>query len=154
MKRARRAFKRFRKADEGTSLVEAALVLPFTIILFAGLIDFGRAYFTLATAQKSARNAVRYLTVLPPGTICGWGLTRARNLARYGNVAASGNALIVGWTDDQIKLKQPDCSSPVTSASVVQIEADVPFSPLVWPAIGLPNTMTLKVNYEARWIGG
>jgi hypothetical protein len=150
----RRPLGQLRRSDEGTALVEASVVIPIAIVIFIGLIDFGRAYFTLATAQKSTRDAVRYLTTLPPGTICGWGLTRAKNLARYGNIAASGNALVPNWTATQITLKQPNCSSPVTAASIVQIQADVPFTPLVWPAIGLPSSMTLKVDYQARWIGG
>lgn len=142
-----------READDGTAFVEAALVVPFTILLFVGLVDFGRAYFTLATAQKSARNAVRYLTTLPPATICNWGLTRAKNLARFGNIGGTGGQLVPGWTDTQIKLIQPSCVSPITTASIIQIQADVPFQPLIWPVVGLPSTMTLKVDYQARWIG-
>ncbi len=146
-------FQRFLHDKDGTAIAEAALAIPFAIILMAGLIDFGRAYFTLATAQKSTRNAVRYLTTLPPAAICDWGFDRAKNLARFGNVNKAGRSLLVNnWTAEQITLATPSC--PATTASTIRIQADVPFTPMVWSVIGLPDTMTLKVDYEARWIGG
>ena len=145
-------FRRFLRADDGTAIIEAALARPTAIVLTAGLIDFGRAYFTLATAQKSTRNAVRYLTTLPPAAVCDWGLVRARNLARFGNVDGSGRPLVANWEANQIKLTSPAC--PATTAGTIRVQADVPFSPMVWQMVGLPKDMTLKVDYEARWIGG
>ena len=126
-------------------------MLPIVIVLMAGLIDFGRAYLTLATAQKSARTAVRYLTTLPPAVICDWGFTRAKNLARFGNIGGTGTPLVADWQDGQITLDTPSC--PATTAGIVRVRADVPFKPLMWPAVGLPSTMTLKVDYQERWIG-
>lgn len=144
---------RFLRSDDGTAIIEAALAIPIAIALTAGLVDFGRAYFTMASAQKNIRNAVRYLTTLPPAVICDWGMERAQNLVIYGEIENTGKPLINGWDDtEDVKLILPEC--PASSATIVRIEALVPYSPMIVQFAGAQSPMTFKVEYEARWIGG
>ena len=143
---------KFSHDDGGSALIEAAIAIPVALTLLVGIVDFGLAYVALATAQKSTQDAVRYLTTLPPGAICGWGLDRARNLALYGSIDNTGTPLVRNWTASQITLATPSC--PASTASTIRIKADVPYNPMMWTAVGLPSSITMKVDYEARWIGG
>ncbi len=57
---------RFRQDDSGAMLVEFALVMPIFLLLFFGLIDFGRLGFSYVMAQKATERAVREAVVTSP----------------------------------------------------------------------------------------
>src|SRR5262245_9687825 len=91
---------RLARCSSAAASVEAAIVMPLAIALMAGGTDFGRAVSVASTADKSMRNAARYLARVPcdsaalgtctsADAICGWGLTNAQNLAVYGKLAIS-----------------------------------------------------------------
>jgi Flp pilus assembly protein TadG len=80
--------------QHGVALVEFALVLPFLLLLTFIATEFGRAMYQYNALTKSARDATRYLTTQMPGTH----FTEAKNLAVYGNLTGSGNALVPGLT--------------------------------------------------------
>ncbi len=144
---------RFNRCTSGTALIEAAVVVPFAIVLMVGVADFGRVYMTKATAQKSMRDAVRYLTLLPADSVCrSWALTNAQNLAVKGNIAGSGAALLDGWVVGDVSLSLPTtCATP--PLGVIRVSANVPFTAIMWQVLGLPSSMTLSVQHEERWIG-
>jgi hypothetical protein len=48
------------RQDGGNAAVELALILPILIVLLAGLIDFGRAYFTAMELENAARAGAQY----------------------------------------------------------------------------------------------
>ena len=50
---------RLRK-DDGNAAVEFALLAPVLILLVAGLVDFGRAYFTRMQLENAARAGAQY----------------------------------------------------------------------------------------------
>src|SRR5262245_15507922 len=143
---------RLARCSSGSAMVEAAVVMPVAISLMAGSIDFGRAYWASSTADKSMRDAARYLARVPQAAVCGWGLTNAKNLAVYGNLAGSGAPLInASWSTTNVTLAQPtDCGAAFT---VIRLQATVPFTALTLTAVGLSNSITLNVNHEERWIG-
>jgi hypothetical protein len=78
----------------GVALVEFALILPFLLLLSIIAVEFGRAIWQYNTLTKSVRDAVRYLSVQTPGTR----ITQARNLVVYGNLAGTGNPVVIGLT--------------------------------------------------------
>ncbi len=45
--------------DSGAAAVELAIILPLLILIIAGIIDFGRAYFTQVTLTNAAREGAR-----------------------------------------------------------------------------------------------
>ena len=68
-----RLFGQLARCSSGTATLEAAIVLPVAIALMAGGMDFGRAFWASATADKSMRDAARYLARVQPGAaLCGW----------------------------------------------------------------------------------
>ena len=50
---------RKRRGSAGQSLVEFALVLPIFLLIFLGVVDFGRAIYTKHILDKAAREAAR-----------------------------------------------------------------------------------------------
>ncbi len=56
---------RFRRDESGTTLVEMGIVLPIFLLIFLGLIDFGRMAFHYVTAEKAVQAAARIAVVRP-----------------------------------------------------------------------------------------
>jgi Flp pilus assembly protein TadG len=48
-----------RTGDSGAAAVEFAILLPILILVIAGIVDFGRAYFTQVTLTNAAREGAR-----------------------------------------------------------------------------------------------
>jgi len=57
---------RFKRDESGATLVELAIVLPVFLLIFLGLIDFGRMAFHYVATEKSVQVAVRVAAVRPP----------------------------------------------------------------------------------------
>lgn len=152
----RRLLGRFADSTSGAAIIEAAVIIPLAIVLFGGIFDFARAYTTLSAAQKSMRGAVRYLTLLPSGLVCSnSGVTAAKNIALYGKTTAgpAGSELVRGWQASDITLDKPTSCSNNAPVDVVKMSASVPYTSFMWGIVGLPNTFTMNVEYEQRWIG-
>ena len=49
----------------GQSLVEVALVLPIIVMIMLGLLDFGRAFFTLVALHDAADEGASYASIRP-----------------------------------------------------------------------------------------
>lgn len=54
-----------KRSDGGQALLEFALVLPFLLLVFLGILDLGRVYFEVIGLTSAAREGVRYLSVHP-----------------------------------------------------------------------------------------
>jgi Flp pilus assembly protein TadG len=65
------------KKEQGQSLVELAMSLVVLLILIAGLVDLGRAFFTFITLRDAAQEGASYATVVS-----------TENLETAGDVAA------------------------------------------------------------------
>lgn len=60
-----------RRSERGANLVEAALVVPILILILAGVVDLGRAfynYISLANAAREGARAGARLSCYPGGT--------------------------------------------------------------------------------------
>lgn len=53
------------RGERGQDLVEFALVLPLLVLLFFGIIEFGRVIFTYNTLANAAREGARFGIVVP-----------------------------------------------------------------------------------------
>ena len=58
--------RRFRRNEEGTTLVELAIVIPLFLLIFFALIDFGRMGAEYVMADKAMQLASRLAVVRPP----------------------------------------------------------------------------------------
>ena len=56
------------KAERGQSLVEFALGISFLLLMLAGIVDLGRAYFTLLSLRDASQEGALYGSLAPPDT--------------------------------------------------------------------------------------
>lgn len=76
----------------GAALIELALVIPLLLLMTVITTEFGRAILHYNLITKSARDAVRYLSMQTPNTH----IDEARNLVVYGTTVATDTTLVPG----------------------------------------------------------
>ena len=54
--------RRFASGEDGSSMVEFAIILPVLLILFAGAAELGRLFYTYTTLVKGTEVGARYLS--------------------------------------------------------------------------------------------
>jgi Flp pilus assembly protein TadG len=79
--------------SRGQSLLEFAVVLPLLLLLMAGLIEFGRAFYQYNTLAKAVRQAARYMSERPYNAT---EIQNAQNMAVYGNTQGTGTPILPG----------------------------------------------------------
>ena len=63
--------RRFRDDTSGLALVEFAICLPLTLLIFATIIEGGRMMWSFQAAIAGVRDATRYMSRTTPADICG-----------------------------------------------------------------------------------
>jgi Flp pilus assembly protein TadG len=78
--------------ERGTSLVEAALVIPVLLIILVLALDLGRAYFTYIAVIDAAREGARYgATDQNTTAMCARALAEAQNEPLPATLSCSAN---------------------------------------------------------------
>jgi len=129
---------RFVRNERGAALVEMALVLPIVILLFLGMIDFGRAIFLYNNLTNAARDGARLGSTQTP-TINTTTITSTveTRIATYSGAAVSTGHVTV---------------TPPTSLNSYAVTVQIsgyPFSPIT--PLPMVNGMTLSVSASFRW---
>lgn len=98
---------------DGQSLVEFALVLPVLLLLFMGILDFGRAVFAYNSLSNAAREGAR-VAIVDQTVVVGVpvGATEAANQATGLGLDASD------VNDVQVSYLLPDLSGACTSRAL------------------------------------
>jgi hypothetical protein len=147
---------RFRDNQRGSVIIEFALTLPFMLLLFAGLTEYGRAYFQANAIEKGLRAATVYAAragspLSPADRVI------AGNILKTGTADGSGDWLAGGWG-------KPGAGYAITVRSyeldgvaipVIRIEANVPLAPLVPELliyVGLGD-FTISLAHEQAYVG-
>ncbi|WP_084327823.1 TadE/TadG family type IV pilus assembly protein [Intrasporangium oryzae] len=117
------------RRDRGAAAIEFALVLPLLLLAIAGIIDFGRAFFTQISLTNAAREAVRAAVVSSPST------TDIQNRAQ----AASPGLTV---TTSASLCTAPGTNASVTVSSQFSWILIGPATSLVGSAITLPPTLS------------
>ena len=126
-----------RSKQNGTALVELALIIPLLLLLTFITTEFGRAMFEYNAVTKATRDAVRYLSFQTPGTK----ITEARNLMVYGNLAGTGTPLARGLTLTNVPagsccIWQTAGTNPVVNTVTVRVSSYT-FRPLFSSVLGI-----------------
>lgn len=147
-KRPRSLRARYELAQEdGSSLIETALVLPLLILILVVAVDFGRAYWMMIAVNSAAEAGAVY-GVQNPGDAAGMVLAATADavesnalvpVASYGCECSDGSGVTPLCT------AAPTCSSNVVNYVEVDTTA-VYVSLLAFP--GVPNSITM--NGKAR----
>jgi Flp pilus assembly protein TadG len=143
--------RRLARCTSGSATLEAALVMPVIISLLIGGVSFGQLFSAYGTAEKSMRDAARYLARVPAPYVCTWGLSNALNLAVYGNTTGTAPTLLPGWTTATVHAywmpANVDVATCGTPDDGLQLRATVGYR-LVFGV-----TWTMNVKHEERWVG-
>jgi Flp pilus assembly protein TadG len=118
---------RFTRDEQGLQLVEAAIVVPVFLILFAATAEFGRFFYEYTTLAKAARVGSRYLATNP---LTPAHKETAKNIIVYGNAEGSGSPLLTGLDKTHVVITTAGGVAVLPDTVTVQIEGYT-FQPLL-----------------------
>ncbi|MBA3559712.1 MAG: pilus assembly protein [Gemmatimonadaceae bacterium] len=138
----------FRADEDGAAVVEFALVLPVLLLIMWGIIEIGRAFYTINNAASAAREGARMGAVCPlplqPGT--GQPLMLASCITNIrARVALNFQPLGAPLDTSQVFVT-PDVGIAVTGPITVRI--DYPYEPLTPLDWRFPMTRSATFRYE------
>lgn len=82
--------------QRGIAAVEFAFVIIFLLIIVAGIIEFGRAFWYYNALSKATRDGARYMSTLDNAQIASTGILAAQNLVvAEANAAALSPAITI-----------------------------------------------------------
>jgi Flp pilus assembly pilin Flp len=134
---------RVMRDEEGAAVVEFALVMPILALIIFGIIDFGRAFYTVNNIISAVREGARYGAILaaPKSTA---GESEIRDRVRNVSRPFGGDTL----KDQHIKIE--------FDGELVTVRVDsFPFQPLT-PIAGALGVGTWPITRQAtfRWERG
>ena len=148
--------KGLRGNERGSAVVEFALMTPFLLLLFAGMIEYGRAYFQANAVEKGLRAATLY-AARAESPLSAADTTIAENILKTGTIDGSGALLVSGWgaagAGYTITTSSYDLSG--VPIPVIRMEANVPLDPLVpelMTFVGLAD-FTISLAHEQAYVG-
>jgi|SRR5687767_6387227 len=112
-KQSRKTMRGFFKREEGGTVAELALMVPFLAVMLAGVTEFGRLFQSYTSLTKSTRTAARYLSNHPFNDVH---KAKARNLAACGQLTCGANdqPLLTGLTPGHICIESTGDPNPVS----------------------------------------
>lgn len=119
----------FMNGQRGAAAIEFAFILPLLLLMFTGMIEFGRAMWHYDALAKVARDGARYLSTVPTANL-GAEAASATSVTRtiVANAATRANvAGLTPGTDITITCAPTACGSALAAADV--------------------NTVTVGINY-------
>lgn len=132
--------------EQGQSLVEFALMVIVLTVLLLGILDLGRAYFTLLALQDAAGEGASYASVHPTW-ITSSDQSDPNNITyRVKNAAPSG--LMVDWNSVAVAVTNSGSTTPGNLVTVTVTAGYQLLTPLVSNIVGSP-TLTLQTRSVA-----
>ena len=136
--------------ERGSSIVELAIVFPILLILFVGVAEIGRLFYTYTTLAKATKMGARFLTtekdaeVSPTNpnydTIVASVKARAARLVVCGYEDSCGNgrpSVVTGLDTSNVQITLPNTTPGFIGPRYVKVEIiNFTFQPLVFNAAG------------------
>lgn len=152
----------FRHDEDGTALVEMAIVAPFVLLLSAGVFEFSNMLNTRLLLEAGVEDGARYMARCNSDWDTCSGL--AKNLAVNGAVTG-GSARVTGWTTTDVTVSKSSTAAfdagtgtqlylsskstvDVVTVSTAYTYPDVGF----WSYLGFGD-LTLSVAHQERVFG-
>ena len=131
------------ETENGQSLVELAVSITLLMILLAGTIDLGRAFFTWLALRDAAQEGASYGSIIPPSI----GLTC--------NPASPAPICLRVWDNLGDVVNDPNNDIIITIGIIdhpclgntVQVDVDYPSFPLTMPFLGtILGSQTIPIH--------
>lgn len=129
-----------RKAERGQSMIEVAIAIPLLILIVAGILDLGRAYFTYIALSDAAAEGAAYAAIHPQDT--------AQIIER--TVDSSGGLVVLEPDMVSVGYAGLSAGSPVTVA--VRYDYDL-LTPII-SALVPDGTITMKATVAQSILSG
>lgn len=142
-----------RTLQGGQSLLEFAMVLPLLLLIVLGVIEFGRAYYQYNTLSKAVREGARYMSMHAYDPI---ELTRAQNIAIYGNREGTGSPCLPGLAVGNISItpRNPDTGASRTNPPRwIRVGVTGYTFQLMFPGIVPISSFAFTPSVEMRYVG-
>jgi Flp pilus assembly protein TadG len=138
------------RGEEGSQLIELALVLPMLFAVFVGAVDFGRAYFVSMEVTSAAEAGAMYGISNPADTtgMRSAALANAPDLpgltptATYGIECADG-------TSPVLANNTPPSSCPTGVVQYVEVDTTASYQPILYYP-GFQSAFTLSSKSRMR----
>lgn len=153
---------RFGRDRRGTAAIEAALAVPFMVVLASGVIELGTLFYNEELIQTGVRDAARYLAHVQDPPVSE---DAARNLATRGTITSSGSLRVSWWQPDQVAVAYEVTPNPVDaktglrlyrggpSVTTVRVSTTVPYRGQgLLSALGLAPVQ-VTAAHEERHVG-
>lgn len=96
-----RRIRRFTKEERGTQFLELAIALPVCLMLFAGLTEFARFYYTYTTLTNAVRGGARHASKWEKNS--SWTVPETQRMVVYGDFSSTSNGPILpGLTTNHV----------------------------------------------------
>lgn len=143
---------KFLKAEDGSTLVEFAIVTPIFFLLLFGLIDFGRLGFEYVMANKAVQLAARIAVARPPGCP-GVPTVNARGAVAVGAVPPFFGTNCRAGATVCLNPGTQTCVGLVSNATVSEIWTQIkPLMP--YNAVPANLTFSYSFNSDLGFLGG
>jgi Flp pilus assembly protein TadG len=133
---------RFTRDDQGLQLVEAAIVIPIFLVLFAATAEFGRFFYTYTTLAKATRVGTRYLSTNQYRDE----KEAAKNLVVYGSTTATGTPILPGLDPTQVTITHTGDNALIPKTVTITIEG-YKYEPIFDLGL-LTKSKTLSLNID------
>lgn len=137
-------------------MIEFAIIFPILLLMFAGVTELGRLFYTYNTLAKATRSGARYLSTVQNVNTS---TTAGKNVVLCGNAAGCGGpgqpaVILPNLTAANIVITPPATGVvPVKYVNVAII--NYPYQPLVFDLgamTGRDFTITLTPNTRMRFM--
>jgi Flp pilus assembly protein TadG len=135
----------FVRDEKGLQLVEAAIVVPIFLMLFAATAEFGRYFYEYTTLAKAAQAGSRYLSTAPVEAV---EEATAKNIVVYGNAAGTGSPILPGLATTHVVITRQGGVLSIPATSTIQIVGYQHQS--IFNLGALTNTTGLSMNIDVK----
>ena len=136
------------RSERGAAMVEFAIVLPILLLMVFGIVDFGRALYTLNNLTAAVREGARLAsTQISPDPTTGSSMTAVSTAVTNYVVAFGGNA-------GAPTVSETFSGTPPNMQSITVQIVNYPFTPIT-PLTNLIGLGTIQMSPSAtfRWEG-
>ena len=133
----------------GLAAVEFVIVAPFMLFLMLAGAELGRAFVQYQTLSYLVRHSARYVSensingTTGVVSISTQTITRARNLAVYGNIQGTGQPRLPLYQGSQVQVVDAGNDN-------VRVTATYPYQPMIGPALPRFGTGAGPVSFNMQ----
>jgi len=143
--KARRLLRHLWKSERGTQMIEFAFALPFLLLLFAGVAELGRMFYTYTTLAKATRAGARYASTQL--TVAGDDLTHIKNMTVCGYTTGCDGtgqptAVVSGLSSSNVTVS----TRTVSSIQYVSVTITYNYTPLIFDLAAMTGSQSVSLS--------